>query len=50
MKLTISGRELSPLNMERVKGGGALKFARGLMDVPMAWYSRGRTFLSIFRF
>ena len=36
MKLTISGGELSPLNMERVKGGRVLKFAGGLTDVPMA--------------
>jgi len=40
MKLHIFGRELSPLNMERVKGegqgGGILKYVGGLMDVVMA--------------
>ena len=33
MKLPISDGELSPLNVVRVKGGGALMFARGLISV-----------------
>ena len=33
MKLPIFGGELSPQNMVRVKGGGVLKFAGGLMGV-----------------
>ena len=49
MKLLIFGGELSPLYMERVKGGGALKFAGGLMDVAfgVVFMKGGRTFLSI---
>lgn len=49
MKLPISGRQLSPLNMERIKRGGALKFARGLMDVAygVVFMKGGTTFLSI---
>ena len=33
MKLLIFGGELSSLNMEKVKGGGVLKYVGGLMDV-----------------
>ena len=49
MKLPIFGGELSPQNMVRVKGGGVLKFAGGLMDVAFeeAFMKGGRTFLSI---
>jgi len=49
MKLLIFGGELSPLYMERVKGGGALKFAGGLMDAAfgVVFMKGGRTFLSI---
>jgi len=51
MKLPISRGELSPLNMEGVKGGGALKFAGGLMDVAfgVVFMKDGRAFLSICR-
>ena len=49
MKLPIFREELSPLNMERVKGGGALKFAGGLMNVAfgVVFMKGGRAFLSI---
>ena len=49
MKLPIFGGELSPQNMVRVKGGGVLKFAGGLMDVAFeeAFMKGGRIFLSI---
>ena len=49
MKLPIFGGELSPQNMVRVKGGGVLKHARGLMDVVFgeAFMKGGRAFLSI---
>ena len=49
MKLPISGGELSPLNMVRVKEGGALMFAGGLMGVAYgeALMKGGRAFLSI---
>ena len=49
MKLPISSGELSPQNMVRVMGGGALKFAGGLMDVIFgeAFMKGGRAFLSI---
>ena len=49
MKLPISDGELSPLNVVRVKGGGALMFARGLMGVAFgeALMKGGRAFLSI---
>ena len=49
MKLPISGNELSPLNMVRVKGGGALMFVGGLMGVAYgeALMKGGRAFLSI---
>ena len=49
MKLPISGKQLSPLNIERIKRGGALKFARGLVDVAygVVFMKRGTTFLSI---
>ena len=33
MKLLICGRGLLPLNMERAKGGGVLKYAGGYMVV-----------------
>ena len=33
MKIHIFGRELSPQNMVKVKGGGVLKCAGGLMGV-----------------
>ena len=47
MKLPISGGELSPQNMVRVKRGGALKFAGGLMGVVFgeALMKGGRAFL-----
>jgi len=50
MKLPISSGELSPLNMERVKGSGVLKFAGGLMDVACGevFLKGGRAFLSIY--
>ena len=49
MKLPISGGELSPQNMVRVKGGGVLMFAGGLMGVAYgkALNKGGRAFLSI---
>ena len=49
MKLPISGGELSPLNMVRVKGGGVLMFVGGLMGVAYgeALMKGGRAFLSI---
>ena len=49
MKLPISSGELSPLNMMRVKGGGALIFVGGLMGVAYgeALMKGGRAFLSI---
>ena len=49
MKLPISGGELSPQNMVRVMGGGALKSAGGLMGVVFgeALMKGGRAFLSI---
>ena len=49
MKLPISSGELSPLNMMRVKGGGVLMFAGGLMGVAYgeALMKGGRAFLSI---
>ena len=49
MKLPIFGGVLSPQNMVRVKGGGVLKFAGGLMDVAFgeAFMKGGRAFLSI---
>ena len=49
MKLPISGGELSPLNMVRVKGGGVLMFAGGLMGVAFgeALMKGGKAFLSI---
>ena len=49
MKLPISGCELSSQNMVRVKGGGVLKFAGGLMGVAYgeALMKGGRAFLSI---
>ena len=49
MKLPFFGRELSPQNMMRVKGGGVLKFAGGLMDVVFgeAFMKDGRASLSI---
>ena len=49
MKLPISGGELSPQNMVRFKGGGALKSARGLMSVVFreALMKGVRAFLSI---
>ena len=48
MKLPISGGELSPQNMVRVKGGGVLKCAGGLMGVTYgeALMKGGRVFLS----
>ena len=48
MKLPIFGEELSPKNMVRVKEGGVLKFAGGLMDVAFgeAFMKGGRAFLS----
>ena len=49
MKLPIFGRELFPQNMVRVKGGGILKYAGGLMDVVFGevFMKGGRAFLSI---
>ena len=49
MKLPISSGELSPQNMVRFKGGGALKSARGLMSVVFgeALMKGVRAFLSI---
>ena len=49
MKLRISGGELSPQNMMRVMGGGALKSIGGLMGVVFgeALMKGGRAFLSI---
>ena len=49
MKLPISGGELFPQNMVRVKGGGVLKSAGGLMGVAYgeALMKGGRAFLSI---
>ena len=49
MKLSIFGGELSPQNMVRVKGAGALKSAGGLMGVAFgeALMKGGRAFLSI---
>ena len=49
MKLPISGGELSPQNMVRVKGGGALKSTVGLMGVAFgeALMKGGRASLSI---
>ena len=49
MKLPIFGGELSPQNMVRVKGGGVLKCARGLMGEAYgeALMEGGRTSLSI---
>ena len=49
MKLPIFGGELSPQNMGRVKEGGVLKFAGGLMDVVFgeAFMKGGRASLSI---
>ena len=49
MKLPIFGGGLSPQNMGRVKGGGVLKFAGGLMGVAYgeALMKGGRAFLSI---
>jgi len=49
MKLPIFGRELFPQNKVRVKGGGVLKYAGGLMDVVFGEvFMKGRKdFLSI---
>ena len=49
MKLPISGGELSPQNMVRVKGGGVRKCAEGLMDVAFgqAFMKGGKVSLSI---
>ena len=49
MKLPISSKELSPQNMVRVKGGGALKSTGGLMGVAFgeALMKGGRAFLCI---
>ena len=49
MKLPISSGELSPQYMMRVKGGGVLKSAGGLMGVAYgeALMKGGRAFLSI---
>ena len=49
MKLPISGGELSPLNMVRVKGGGVLMFVGRLIVVAYgeALMKGGRAFLSI---
>ena len=48
-ELSIFGKELSPQNMVRVKWGGVLKFAGGLMGVAYeeALMKGGRAFLSI---
>ena len=50
MKIPIFGNELSPQNMVRVKGGGVLKCAGGLMGVAYgeALMKGGRAFLSIY--
>ena len=50
MKLPISGGELSPQNMMRVMGGGALKSIGGLMGVVFgeALMKGRRAFLSIY--
>ena len=50
MKLPISGGELSPQNMVRFKGGGALKSTRGLISVVFgeALMKGVRAFLSIY--
>ena len=49
MKLPISSGELFPQNMVRDKGGGVLKYTRGLMDVVFGqtFVKGGRVFLSI---
>ena len=49
MKLPISGRELFPQNMVRVKGGGVLKYVEWLMDVVFgeALMKGGTAILSI---
>ena len=49
MKIPIFDGELSPQNMVRVKGGGVLKCAGGLMGVAYGEALRkgGRAFLSI---
>ena len=49
IKLPIFGGELSPQNMVRVKGGGVLKCAGGLMGVAYeeAFMKGGRASLSI---
>ena len=49
MKFPIFGHELSPQNMVRVKGGGVLKCAGGLMGVAYgeALMKGGRASLSI---
>ena len=49
MKLPIYGSVLAPQNMARVKGGGVLTFAGGLMGVAYgeALMKVGRDFLSI---
>ena len=49
MKLPTFGGELSPQNMVRVKGGGVLKCARGLMGVAYGetLIKGGRASLSI---
>ena len=49
MKIAIFGGELSPQNLVRVKGGGVLKCAGGLMGVANgeALMKGGRTSLSI---
>ena len=49
MKLPIYGSMSSPQNITRVKGGGVLMFAGGLMDVAYgeALMKDGRVFLSI---
>ena len=50
MKLPISGGELSPQNMVKVMGGGALKSVGGLMGVVFgeALMKGGRAFQSIY--
>ena len=47
--LLISGGELFPQNMVRVKGGAVPKYAGGLMDVVIGevFMKGGRAFLSI---
>ena len=49
MKLPIFSSKLSPQNMVRVKGGGVLKLAEGLMGVAYgeALMKSGRAFISI---